>query len=98
MHLVAQEHRTRSDNDLAAMVEALAEQSMYDAMLHMHETVQVTINIDEIIDWLEDTSRDQLRFQYGERFDHNSEFKRPHIGNPCIKVLILVIRLNRSLK
>ena len=50
MHLVAQEHRTRSDNDLAAMVEALAEQSMYDAMLHMHETVQVTINIDEIID------------------------------------------------
>ena len=36
---------------------------------------------------------DQLRFQYGERFDHNSEFKRPHIGNPCIKVLILVIRL-----
>ena len=50
MHLVAQEHRTRSDNDLAAMVEALAEQSMYDAMLHMHETVQVTINIDEVID------------------------------------------------
>ena len=41
---------------------------------------------------------DQLRFQYGERFDHDSEFKRPHIGNPCIKVLILVIRLNRSLK
>ena len=31
---------------------------------------------------------DQLRFQYGERFDHNSEFKRPHIGNPCIKVFI----------
>ena len=27
---------------------------------------------------------DQLRFQYGERFDHNSEVKRPHIGNPCI--------------
>eukprot|EP01048_Picozoa_sp_COSAG05_P017206 COSAG05_NODE_2313_length_3242_cov_13.235762_5_plen_51_part_00 len=23
---------------------------------------------------------DQLRFQYGERFDHNSEFKSPHIG------------------
>ena len=41
---------------------------------------------------------DQLRFQYGERFDHNSEFKRPHIGNPCIKLLILVIRLNGSLK
>lgn len=49
-HLVSQEPRTHNDNDLAAIIDSLAEQSMYEAMLKAHETVKVTINVDEIID------------------------------------------------
>ena len=47
--------------------------------------------------WMEDTIR-SIALSIWRKVDHNSEFKRPHIGNPCIKVLILVIRLNGSLK
>ena len=42
--------RRPSDNNLAAVIELLAEASMHEAMLQAHETIKVTINIDEIID------------------------------------------------
>ena len=50
MHLIAREHRQPSDNNLAARIELLAEESMLEAMLQTHETIKVTINIDEVID------------------------------------------------
>jgi len=48
-HLVSADRRP-SDNNLAAVIELLAEASMHEAMLQAHETIKVTINIDEIID------------------------------------------------
>ena len=48
-HLVLADRRP-SDNNLAAVIELLAEASMHEAMLQAHETIKVTVNIDEIID------------------------------------------------